>query len=216
MNARIYTMAQKSPEWHAIRVGMLTGSSADAITAVRKRGTGELKQRADLRRRLVTERLTGVSFDGYRSDAMQRGCDMEPVAFAVYEAMTGLVANRVGFVAHPELKAGCSPDGYVNEWEGVIELKCPLSTTHLEYIQSDTLPEEYRGQVLHTLWITGAMWCDFCSFDDRFPEGLQLFRVRVPRNTFELAIYDRTVRAFLGEVDAEYEAVKALGLQVAV
>lgn len=208
MNGIVYDMAQRSPEWFAVRVGMLTGSSADALTSVRKRGTGELQKRIDLRRRLVCERLTGLSWeDGYRSNAMQRGCDLEPQAFAAYEAQTGLVAQRVGFVAHRELKAGCSPDGYVNEWEGIIELKCPLSTTHLEYIQAGTVPEEYKGQILHGLWLTGAQWCDFCSFDDRFPMNLQLLRVRVMRNDFDVMAYDRTVRAFLAEVDAELASI---------
>src|SRR5688572_24865265 len=118
---------QRTPEWEALRVGRLTGSAADALIAVRKRGTGELKAKIDLRQRLVCERLTGRSGEssGFKSDAMLRGCEMEPQAFAAYESETGQLVTRVGFVSHNTLLAGCSPDGFVGEWEGLIELKCP-------------------------------------------------------------------------------------------
>jgi hypothetical protein len=211
MNCIILDAEQRTEAWAAARVGLLTGTSADAVIAERKRGTGELVARANLRRRLVTERLTGVSGEAvFQTDAMRRGCDLEPEAFAVYEARTGNLAERVGFVKHPELAAGCSPDGYVNNWEGLIEIKCPLSVTHLEYIQSGVLPAEYRGQCLHALWLTGAQWLDFCSFDPRFPEPLDLFIVRVPRVEIEIAAYDTVVRKLLAEVDAEVEQLKAL------
>lgn len=210
MNFTPFFMEQRSSEWHQARLGLLTGSCAKAVIAERKRGTGELKELTDLRRRLVTERITGLSAESsYQSDAMQRGTDLEPLAFAAYEARTGQLVQRVGFVKHNELAAGCSPDGYVGEWEGLIELKCPVSTTHTKYIQSGVLPDEYRGQILHALWLTGAQWCDFCSFDDRFPEGLELFIVRVPRVEVEIVAYENTVWKFLAEVDADVAAMLA-------
>lgn len=206
----VLNLDQRTPQWHEVRLGLLTGSCADAVIAERKRGTGELKERAQLRRRLVCERLTGRSADSdYKSDDMIRGTEMEPKAFAAYEARTGRIVQRVGFVRHDVHAAGCSPDGRVDGWEGLIELKCPRSTTHLEYIQAGVLPPEYRGQILHAIWITGAQWCDFCSFDDRFPAPLDLFVVRVPRVPVEVAAYETTVIKFLAEVDADVEAMRA-------
>lgn len=204
MNFTPHFIEQRTPEWYHLRVGKLTGSCANHVIKERQRGSGELKAKTDLRRRLVAERLTGLSVETtFVSDAMQHGIDLEPAAFVAYEAETGQIVNRVGFVTHLTLQAGCSPDGYVGEWEGLIELKCPLSATHLEYIQGGTIPDEYRGQLLHALWITGAPWIDFCSFDERFPEHLQLFRCRLERNEFELAAYGRAVEGFLHEVDAQ-------------
>lgn len=198
---------QRSAEWFQLRIGRLTGSAAQALVEERKRGTGELKARADLRRRLMCERITGLSAENtYVSQAMQRGVDLEPYAFAAYEGELGVVANRVGFICHDSLKAGCSPDGYVGDFEGLIELKCPTSTYHLAYLMGGTLPEEYRGQCLHALWLTGAQWIDFCSFDDRFPEHLQLFRVRFEPTDFDIMAYGRTVEAFLQEVDQAVDA----------
>lgn len=204
-------MPQRSAEWYQARLGLLTGSCADAVIAERKRGTGELQARAQLRRRLVCERLTGLSSDGtYQSDDMQRGNDLEPLAFAAYEARAGQIVQRVGFVKHDVYATGCSPDGFVGEWEGLIELKCPKSTTHLEYLQAGVLPSEYRGQILHALWLTGAQWCDFCSFDDRFPDGLELFVYRVPRVEFDVLTYETTALKFLEEVGADLAAVERL------
>lgn len=210
MNFILHDIDQRTPEWHALRVGLLTGSCADAILAQRKRGTGELAKRAELRRRLVCERLTGLGGeDSFTTSHVERGEALEPTAFAAYEVETGQIVHRIGFVSHRDLKAGCSPDGYVGNWEGLIELKCPKQTTHLEYLQGGVLPEDYKGQVVHALWLTGAQWLDFCSFDDRFPESLELFRVRVVRNEAEIAAYELLVRQFLAEVDAEVEALRA-------
>lgn len=203
---------QRSPEWHAARVGLLTGSCADAILAVRKRGTGELQARVNLRRRLVAERLTRVPQDdnGYQSVHMLRGEECEDMAFAAYEAETGQIVQRIGFIKHDTLEAGCSPDGIVGNWVGGLELKCPKSTTHLEYLEAGALPEEYRGQVLHNLWLTGLPWWDFCSFDDRFAEPMELFRVRVVRDEAQIAAYELMARQFLTEVDRAVEAALQL------
>lgn len=207
---KVHDVEQRSEEWRRLRLGLLTGSCAEAVIAERKRGTGELKERATLRRRLVCERLTGLCAEGtYQSDDMKRGSDMEPAAFAAYEARTRQIVQRVGFVTHDTLAAGCSPDGYVGEWEGVIELKCPKQTTHYEYRTAGVLPDEYRGQVLHAMFITGARWVDFCSFDPRFKSPLDLFIVRYKRNDIEMAAYGSTVKKFLEEVDAEFAAANA-------
>jgi hypothetical protein len=105
--------------------------------------------------------------------------------------------------------AGCSPDGYVGEWEGIVEVKCPESTTHLEYLQGGVLPEDYRGQAIHALWITDARWCDFVSFDDRFPDHLQLFIARVKRTDVDVDAYALAASLFLSEVDREVAEVNA-------
>lgn len=206
---KVLTAEQRSDAWRAARAGMLTGTCAADILAVRKRGSGDLQCRMDLRRRLVCERITGVPVDDVTpSKAMQHGTEKEPTAFAAYEAATRQLVKRVGFVAHDELPAGCSPDGYVGDFLGLVELKCPKSTTHLEYLTAGGVPDEYLPQITHNLWVTGAHWCDFVSFDDRFPQHeLRLFRVRVARSDVDLAAYELAVRLFLDEVEREFSAV---------
>jgi hypothetical protein len=199
---KILCAEQRVPEWYQARVGKLTGSVAGDMLAKIK--TGEAYQRRDLRTRLVCERLTGTSAeDTYVNAAMQRGIDKEADAFAAYESATGHMVNRVGFLAHDELHAGCSPDGEIGGYVGIVELKCPKSATHLKYIRAGVVPPDYLPQITHNLWITGAQWCDFASFDDRFPPTLHLFRVRVERNQADIDAYELTARLFLTEVEKE-------------
>ena len=214
MKFTVHDVEQRSPAWLQLRVGLLTGSCADAILAQRKKGTGELKARADLRRRLVCERITGLSQEEpFRASAhMERGEAMEPAAFAAYEAETGLGAARVGFISHATLKAGCSPDGYIGDWEGILELKVPKSTTHLDYVLNPAaFQQEYFGQVVHALWLTGAQWCDLVSFDNRLPSTLELVRVRIMAADVDLVAYEQAVMQFLAEVEVEVEKVLAVG-----
>jgi hypothetical protein len=93
---------------------------------------------------------------------------------------------------------------------GLLEIKCPSATTHLEYLQAGALPEAYLPQVTHNLWITGAAWCDFVSFDDRFPPALQLVIVRVQRDEAALRSYELMARMFLREVDDQVAAAWAI------
>jgi YqaJ-like recombinase protein len=209
MSFQIITAEQRSPAWFAARAGRLTGSRASDMLATIK--SGEAAGRRDLRAQLVVERLTGEpQEDGFVNAAMLRGIEKEPEAFAAYEAATGHVVRRTGFLAHDDLLVGCSLDGDVDEFTGIVELKCPKSATHLGYLRSGKLPTAHLAQVTHNLFVTGAEWCDFASFDDRFPSHLQLFRVRVARTDVDLAAYEKAVRAFLSEVDTEVAALSAL------
>lgn len=216
MNGRLLTIDQRSDAWRAARLGRVTSScAADMLATVKK---GEAASRRNLRVRLVLERLTGVSCeDGFQSADMQRGVNLEADAFAAYEALTGNLARRTGFITHHELMAGCSPDGEIEGYTGLIELKCPKSATHLEYLRARNVPSDYLAQVRHQLWITGAEWCDFVSFDPRFPPSLRLLITRVTMTEAERAAWELTVRAFLREVDQEFADVQrmAMGLVAA-
>lgn len=200
---------QRSPEWFAARLGRLTGSrAADMLSAIK---SGEAAARRDLRMQLVCERLTQtLQEDAFVNAAMQRGIDMEPLAFTAYEAKTGQFAERTGFLAHNTLAIGCSLDGHVGDFEGILEVKCPKSATHLRYLRGGVVPTDYLPQITHNLWVTGAKWCDFLSFDDRFPEALRTFLVRVDRDEKAIAAYRDKALGFLEEVDREVAAVRTM------
>ena len=207
---------QRSPEWFAARLGRVTGSrAADVLASIK---TGEAAARRDYRMELVTERLTGESGeDAYVSSEMQRGVDLEPRAFALYAGISGHIVEPSGFLAHNTLMAGCSLDGHVGDFAGIIEIKCPKSATHLANLRSPGIPAKYLPQITHNLWITGAEWCDFVSFDPRFPMHLQMHIMRLSRDNVDLAAYEKKVQAFLAEVDLEVSALQGLGvLQEAV
>jgi hypothetical protein len=142
---------------------------------------------------------------------MRRGTELEAEAVAAYETATGSLVQPVGFLLHPVLPVGCSPDGVIGDYDGGVEVKCPKMATHLSYLRSpQTCPSEYVPQVLHTLLVTGAPWWDFVSYDPRFPEELRLFVVRVHRDDNLIAEYEQSVLRFLEEVQQEQDAVAAL------
>lgn len=218
MNFTVFDVEQRSPEWAALRAGLVTGSEAGPIIAVRKKGSGELKARADLRHQIVCEILTGrPSPKAFReSAAMTHGVEAEPDAVAAYEAATGQIVHRVGFIRHNTMRAGCSPDGYIGQWAGVIETKCPDSTTHLEYLLGDVIPDAYLGQLIHTLWLTGSEWADFVSFDPRFQKPLSLFVKRINRADVDLVAYELALSSFLTEVERAVEAMHVRAAEQAV
>jgi len=198
---------QRSPEWFRARAGRLTGSrAADMLSTIK---SGESAARRDYRLQLTCERLTGQPQDDlFINASMQRGIEMEPFARSAYEAKTGNVAVQTGFLSHATHLAGCSLDGHVDHFAGIVELKCPKSATHLRYLREGVLPKEYVPQVTHNAWIAGADYVDFLSYDDRFPSDLQVFYVRVLVKDLDIAGYEQSALAFLSEVDNEVNALR--------
>ena len=208
---RILTTTQLTDEWRIARIGMFTASRAADMLATTQKGT-EAAARRDLRLQLALERLTGQpQGDDFQNAAMLRGVEKEPAAFDAYEALTGHMAHKVGFVAHDTLMAGCSPDGAIGDWDGILEVKCPKSATHLSYWKDKVIPKDYIAQITHALWITGAKWASFVSYDDRFPPPkLPIFHIRMERNESTIQEYGAKAIAFLAEVDAEVAQLKEL------
>lgn len=205
---KIVNVEQRSQEWLKARLGRVNSSDAADMLATIK--SGEAAARRDLRMRLVCERLTGrVPEAGYVNAEMLRGTELEPIARAAYEAETGGMVEQVGYVQHDELMAGYSPDGFVGV-DGLIELKAPKTTTHLKYLRDNRVPPDYLAQCQHALLLTDRAWLDFVSFDDRLPESLSFFCVRLTREDARLEGYERQLRAFLSEVQTELEALQTL------
>ncbi len=202
---------QRSEQWFAARLGRLTGSRASDMLSTLKTGKGEAAGRRNLRVQLVLERVTGRSLeDGFQSKAMEQGIIREVDACAMYEALTGTFLHSTGFLAHNTLLAGCSLDGHVGDFEGIIEIKSPQPATHLDYLRSGQIPDNYYKQILHGLWMSGAPWCDWLSYNPDFPAHLQTKLVRVERNEAEIKAYELMVRMFLGEVEAEVTAIREM------
>ena len=189
-------MEQRSAEWYAVRLGKVTGSQVSAVLAKRDSAT-----RANYLSELVVERLTGQQAEFFMNDAMQHGIDTEPEARMAYEAHKGVLVDEIGFVNHAAISNfGCSPDGLVG-LDGLIEIKCPNSKTHIDTVLSKKAPTKYIPQMMAQMACTGRKWCDFVSFDPRLPEDLQLFVVRVDRDDQYIANLEKEVSAFLAEVD---------------
>ena len=208
-NFNLIDVPQRSLEWYQARAGRLTGSMAHVILMSGKRKGEESKTRRDYRLQLIAERIAGCAQERmFWTAEMQRGVDIEPIAFGMYEAITGNMVQKSGFLQHKTLLAGCSLDGHIGEFSGIIELKCPKIATHLVYLaEPGALLDEYRAQVRHNLWISGAAFCDLISFDNRLPDHKQMVRVRMERYDAQLHDYERAALDFLNEVDAAHESI---------
>jgi putative phage-type endonuclease len=195
----IEMMEQGTEEWFTIRIGKVTASRVADVIAKTK--TGYSATRDNYMAQLVCERLTGQKGESFSNAAMQHGTDTEPLARAAYEALRDVLVDEVGFVPHPSIiMAGASPDGLVGD-DGLLEIKCPNTATHIETLLSQSVPGKYNTQMQFQMACTGRKWCDFVSFDNRLPNELQLFVKRVPRdNEFIKQMEDEVVK-FLNELD---------------
>lgn len=182
-----------------LRAGKVTASRvADVLSKVK---SGESAGRKNLKMDLVAERLTGKPTDSFTNSAMQWGTEQEPFARIAYEAYKGIFVEQIPFVDHPTIEwFGCSPDGLVGE-DGLLEIKAPNTTTHIEYLQEGKPPSKYIPQMMAQMACTGRKWCDFASFDPRMPEELQLFVVRLNRDDAYIQEMEAEVKKFLDEVE---------------
>lgn len=194
-------MEQGDATWLALRAGKFTGSRFADLMATTK--TGPSASRANLLTTLALERLTGEPEETYQNEAMRRGTELEPLARGAYEAKTGELVEEVAFVVHPSLPyCGVSPDGLLGD-DGLLEIKCPASQAkHLAALRSGAHATEYRWQVQGQLWVTGRAWCDVVSYDPRFPEGLNLAIVRVPRDDVAIKALELACVAAHEEVES--------------
>lgn len=200
-------MEQRSPEWYAARLGKVTASRVADIIAKTK--TGYSTSRANYMAELVAERLTGKVGDSYSNAAMQWGTEQEPNARAAYESMKGVLVQEVGFVSHPTItNAGASPDGVVAD--GLVEIKCPFTATHLEFLTSGKIPDKYVTQMQWQMACTNAKWCDFVSYDPRLPDRMALQVQRLYRDDNLIRTLESEVRTFLTELDAKVSQLNNL------
>lgn len=201
-------MEQRTDEWHQARLGKVTASRIADLMAKGRSGA-PAASRVNYKAQLVCERLTGVPADGFTSASMQWGTDTEPQARATYTLTTGRNVQEVGFVTHPLIHmSGASPDGIVEGDNGLVEIKCPNSATHIATLLGEPPADKYIKQMQWQMACTGAEWCDFVSFDPRLPDEMQLHVQRVPADFDLQREIEAEVLAFLAEVDAEVSALR--------
>lgn len=200
-------LIQGSDAWFAERLGKVTASRVADVIAKTK--TGPAASRANYMAQLVCERLTGEAAESFTSKEMQWGTDQEPNARSAYEFRTDATVELVGFVHHPKIAdSGASPDGLVAA-DGLLEIKCPNSATHIETLLGRAVPGKYITQIQWQLACTGRQWCDYVSFDPRMPESMSLFVARVARDPGMIADLEKQVSEFLAELTRKVSDLKA-------
>ena len=189
---------QGSAEWFAARLGKVTASRIADVCARTKTGWGA--SRKNYMAELVAERLTKTKTETFTNAAMQWGTDHESDARGAYEYYRDASVATIGFVPHPVIgETGASPDGLVGA-DGLVEIKCPNTATHLETLLGSSMPDKYFLQVQWQMACTDRQWCDFASYDPRLPEEMRLFVDRVKRDDAAIAAIEKDVTDFLTEL----------------
>ena len=200
-------MDQRSNEWFSARLGKVTASKVADIMARTK--SGYSASRANYMAQLICERLTGERHESFTSAAMQWGTDTEPQARAAYEFLTDSSVTEVGFIDHQIIADfGASPDGLVGD-DGLIEIKCPNTATHLNTLSTEVVPAQYVTQMQVQMSCTGRQWCDFVSFDPRLPAEMQMWVKRVIRDDAAIAEIEAETVKFLDELDDRVRGLRA-------
>ena len=156
----IRDLEQGTPEWFALRLGVITGSKFKDVMA-----KGQGKSRKSYMYQLAAEMITDEMAESFTNDAMQWGTDNEPAARAMYELESRNEVDEVCFVKRDDF-VGVSPDGLVGD-SGLVEFKCPKTTTQIETFLSGKMPTSHKAQVQGQIWVCERDWCDFVSFDPR-------------------------------------------------
>jgi putative phage-type endonuclease len=200
-------MEQRTEEWFAARCGKVTASRVADIIAKTK--TGASASRDNYLAQLVCERMTGKPAESYSNAAMLHGTETEPFARAAYEAKMDILVTEVGFIDHPWIPmSGASPDGLANE--GMVEIKCPNTATHIDTLLSQTVPAKYITQMMWQMCSANRPWVDFVSFDPRLPERHQLFIKRINYDPEMVNMLENSVIQFLGDVDLKIQQLESL------
>jgi putative phage-type endonuclease len=158
---------------------------------------------------LVAENLSGQPQDnGYTNAAMQWGIDTEPLAREAYEKETFCEVERVGMVIHPLMDfAAASPDGIVGD--GLVEIKCPNTSTHIDTLLSGKVDRKYILQMQWQMACTEKDWCDFVSYDPRLP-GHEIWIKRIGRDDDLIAEIESEVQSAYNEVTEIIAKLEAL------
>jgi putative phage-type endonuclease len=194
------TVEQGSDLWKQLRLGHVTASNVAEVMSKGK-GNAEAIGRYKYKVRLVAERMTGVAGESFSNSAMEWGVEQEQFAAIAYEVAKDTFVEKTGFWPHDTIKwLGVSPDRLVGA-DGLVEIKCPNTTTHLGYLFDGVVPTGYYKQIQCQLWVTGRQWCDFVSYDPRLPKRNQLFIARAERDEEFIKEMKIEVLKFLEEVE---------------
>lgn len=203
-------MEQRTEAWFAARCGKVTASKvADVMT---KTKTGYSANRQKYLAELICQRLTGQRENVFITADMKRGSELEAVArhWYVLNEFASEV-TEVGLIDHPSIKGfAASPDGLVND-DGLVEIKCPKTWTHLETVRTGKPKRQYLLQMHAQMLCTGRKWCDFVSYDDRLPVSLAYFKTRIPFDEALGKEMETEVRRFLAELEENMAEIKAVG-----
>lgn len=198
---KILNLEQGSKEWHNARLGVATASRfKDIITP--SKGDKSTSYKGYMYE-LIAEKFTKGKEDFFKSEWMERGNEIEPLARASYEFMHDVEVKQVGIMLNDNGTVGASPDGLIGDVGG-LEIKCPKPSTVVKYMLDGGLPLEYKPQVMGSLWISGREWWDFLAFHP----SMDFYQIRVYRDEDYIKKMNQHITDFVDELQNNYEKLR--------
>lgn len=173
---QIINCEQGSESWFKARLGVPSASNFSKIVTSAGKPSESLRKYAE---ELASDMLIIEPEQGFKSDDMTRGNELEPEARQAYQEYSFCEVKEVGFMI--EDSYGYSTDGLVGD-DGLIEIKCPNKVTHTKYLHDNKIPTKYWQQCQGGLMVSGRKYLDFVSFHPNFKDDKKLFIVRVERD----------------------------------
>lgn len=136
-------MLQRSNEWRQARHGKFTASEIHKLMGIK--ALGETGKTYAIEKAI--EQLYGDMEESFISYDMQHGIDLEPLAFAKFKALKAeefIQVDNCSFFINCD-DSGASPDGIMSD--GVVEIKCPKSTTFFKLVADGEISKNYFFQM---------------------------------------------------------------------
>ena len=170
---------QRSEEWRKQRHGKFSASEIHKLMGVR--GLGETGKSYAIEKAI--EELYGEVDENFVSYDMERGIELEPLAFNKFSDLMDLEFIKVENCGFFNLlnDAGASPDGLVCS-NAVLEIKCPKASTFFKLVATNEVDQKYFYQMQMQMICTGKTKAYF--FNYIIIEGLEYWHtIEVERDS---------------------------------
>jgi hypothetical protein len=194
---QVHNMAQGTPEWFSVRKGIPTASRFKDVLA-----KGEGKTRGSYLSFLAGEIITGEPGESFKSEAMDRGHAMEPVAREYYAKEMGVETEAIGFITNG--RKGGSPDSLIGK-NGLLEIKTCKPNVLIEHLRKDKFPAEHILQCMGNLWVAEREWIDIICFWPGMPALIK----RMTRDDALIGKLNREVNQFNDDLDLLVDRIKS-------
>lgn len=200
MPPKYHFIDQYSDAWDKVRLGIPTASQMSRIITPGGKPSDSWK---DYAYHLLAERLLERPVDTYKSAAMERGSQMEPLAVEWYEWDRDLQTKPIGFITNEARTVGASPDRLVGD-VGLLEAKAPMPQTHVKYLLTGEIDKKYWPQLQCQLFVSEREWVDILAWDSVLPRIV----IRVTRDEPYIACMEKLLDDFNDYMSKIIEKIK--------
>ncbi len=165
----IHNVEQGSAEWHALRCGIPTASEFSKILTPKEMKLSS--QAPAYMYRLLGEWMTGHTQETIETEYMQIGRELEDRAVKAYCFQRECEVLQVGFVTTDDGRFGCSPDRFVQDSMGGVEIKTHPQAIgiHVQSMVERAMADAHKAQVQGCLWICEREYWDLVSYTEELP-----------------------------------------------